>query len=113
MTDVKPAAVPGALPDLNEIDILTVLEALADPVRLQIVRRLAVCTPGEGLPCGQIELPVSKSTASHHLKTLLGAGVTREREEGTRKFVSLRRGELDARFPGLLDSVLSAPAAMP
>src|SRR5262249_1722467 len=57
-------------PDLDEIDVLTVLRALADPVRLQIVRQLAGCAAPAEMRCGQIELPVTKSTASHHLKTL-------------------------------------------
>jgi DNA-binding transcriptional ArsR family regulator len=97
-------------PDLATIDVVTVLQALADPVRLEIVRQLAGCEhggPGE-LSCGQIEVPVGKSTASHHLKTLSCAGITTEREEGTRKYIRLRREELDRRFPGLVDSVLSA-----
>jgi DNA-binding transcriptional ArsR family regulator len=95
-------------PDLSTVDVLTVLQALSDPVRLEIVRQLAGCAaPGE-LKCGRIELPVTKSTASHHLKTLVRAGLTAEREEGTSKFIRLRRDELDARFPGLLDSVLQA-----
>jgi DNA-binding transcriptional ArsR family regulator len=93
-------------PDLDSVDVLTVLRALADPVRLAIVRQLAGCTePGE-LQCGQIELPVTKSTASHHLKTLVNAGIAAEREAGTSKYMRLRRDELDRRFPGLLDSVL-------
>ena len=60
--------------------------------------------------CGQIQLPVGKSTASHHLKTLHNAGITGERAEGVCKYIQLRRAELDERFPGLLESVLSAPA---
>ena len=60
--------------------------------------------------CGQLTLPVVKSTASHHLKTLAQAGVTAEREEGTCKYVRLRRDELDRRFPGLLESILRADA---
>jgi len=51
---------------------------------------------------------VTKSTASHHFKTLSAAGIIAEREEGTRKYFSLRRDELDRRFPGLIDSVLKA-----
>jgi DNA-binding transcriptional ArsR family regulator len=97
-------------PDLAKIDVVTVLQALADPVRLEIVRQLAGCEhsgPGE-LSCGQIEVPVGKSTASHHLKTLSSAGITTEREAGTRKYIRLRREELDRRFPGLVDSVLRA-----
>jgi DNA-binding transcriptional ArsR family regulator len=94
-------------PDLETVDLLTVLQALSDPVRLEVVRQLATCDEA-GLMCGQIALPVKKSTASHHLKTLLRAGITGEREAGTCKYVTLRRDELDARFPGLLDSVLHA-----
>jgi DNA-binding transcriptional ArsR family regulator len=93
-------------PDLDSIDVLTVLRALADPVRLEVVRQLAGCPEDGGLKCHQIELPVTKSTASHHLKTLSSAGITVEREAGTAKFIRLRRDELEARFPGLLESVL-------
>jgi DNA-binding transcriptional ArsR family regulator len=92
-------------------DLVTVLQALSDPVRLEIVRQLAGCDEQAGLPCGKIELEVTKSTASHHLKTLRNAGITAEREEGTRKFTWLRKAELEAAYPGLLDAVLSAAGA--
>jgi DNA-binding transcriptional ArsR family regulator len=96
-------------PDLASVDVLTVLQALSDPVRLQIVRQLAGCEEGAtGLMCGQLVIPVAKSTGSHHLKTLHRAGVTAEREQGVCKYIRLRRDELDERFPGLLDSVLGA-----
>jgi DNA-binding transcriptional ArsR family regulator len=109
MLNVKPPSrdTSGA-PDLATIDIVTVLQALSDPVRLEIVRQLAGCAAGE-LTCGQIELPVSKSTTSHHLKALSAAGIIGEREAGTRKYLHLRREELDRRFPGLIESVLRAP----
>jgi DNA-binding transcriptional ArsR family regulator len=73
-------------------------------MRLTIVRTLAA--QGE-LACGAIALPVAESTRSHHFKTLRLAGVTRARAVGTQRIVSLRRDELDRRFPGLLDAVLS------
>jgi DNA-binding transcriptional ArsR family regulator len=103
----------GEPQDLAAIDVVTVLQALSDPVRLEIVRQLAgCCGSGAGeLSCGQIELPVTKSTASHHLKTLSCAGITAEREEGTRKYIRLRTAELDRRFPGLIASVLEAANA--
>ena len=106
-----PAPTTRALPDLDHIDLVTVLEALADPIRLEIVRQLAGCGATGELSCGQIELPVTKSTASHHLKTLSAAGITAEREAGTRKYIRLRRSDIDRRFPGLLDSVLQAADA--
>jgi DNA-binding transcriptional ArsR family regulator len=107
MTEVRSSS-PAVerLPDLGAIDVLTVLQALSDPIRLEIVRQLAAGAACDGLMCHQIKLPVAKSTASHHLKTLSRAGITAEREEGTCKYVWLRRPELDQRFPGLIESVL-------
>ena len=98
---------PSPHVDLAHVELLTVLQALSDPVRLEIVRQLAGCE----LKCGQVQLPVTKSTASHHFKILLEAGIVGERAQGTSKFLHLRRAELDERFPGLLDSVLRATAA--
>jgi len=95
-------------PDLDAVDGVTVLQALSDPVRLEIVRQLAGCDDAGELKCGDISVPVKKSTASHHFKTLLGAGIIAEREAGRCKYFQLRRAELDRRFPGLLESVLRA-----
>ena len=103
----------GESPDLDGIDIVTVLHALSDPVRLEIVRQLAGCSGAGELFCGQIEVPVGKSTTSHHLKTLSCADVIAEREVGTRKYLRLRRAELDQRFPGLIESVLRAAGPSP
>ena len=96
--------------DLENLDPMQVLQALADPVRVEIVRQLAGC-PGDGeLTCGAVSLPVTKSTASHHFRTLLDAGVIAERSQGTRKYLHLRHEELDQQFPSLVDSVLRATA---
>jgi DNA-binding transcriptional ArsR family regulator len=96
--------------DVENLDAMQVLQALADPVRVEIVRQLAGC-PGDGeLTCGAVSLPVTKSTASHHFRTLLDAGVIAERSQGTRKYLHLRREELDRQFPGLVHSVLRATA---
>jgi DNA-binding transcriptional ArsR family regulator len=110
LTSATETAHSSKAADLSAIDGLTVLHALSDPVRLDIVRQLAGCSGGSELKCGQIELAVTKSTASHHFKTLYAAGIIAEREQGTSKFMRLRRAELDERFPGLLDSVLRATA---
>lgn len=90
-------------PDLNEVDLTTVLSALSDPLRLGLVRLLS---DGAERQWGELDAPVSKSTLSHHLKVLRSAGVTRTRDEGTRCFVRLRTEDLDGRFPGLLTSIL-------
>src|SRR4051794_32310577 len=92
-------------PPSNELTLAHVMAALSDPVRVRIVRELAA--RGESA-CGTFELGVSKATRSHHFKVLREAGLTRTRAEGTHRYVSLRRDDVDARFPGLLDAVLAA-----
>jgi DNA-binding transcriptional ArsR family regulator len=91
-------------PRIDEIALPDVLHALSDPVRLQIVRALAEREQS----CSSVEASVSKSTLSHHFKVLREAGVTHTRVNGTHRLVSIRRDELEERFPGLLDSVLGA-----
>jgi DNA-binding transcriptional ArsR family regulator len=90
-------------PALDAVGLTDVLGALSDPVRLSIVSLLA-----EGGPrtCGEFDLPIAKSTLSHHMKVLREAGILVSKVDGTRCFVSLRP-ELDERFPGLLRQVLS------
>jgi DNA-binding transcriptional ArsR family regulator len=91
-------------PTRSELDLVEVLQALGDPVRIQIVRVLdAADAP---IACHEIPMTVGKSTGSHHLKVLREAGVVSAEVDGTRKYQTLRRADLDARFPGLLDSVL-------
>ena len=85
--------------------LANVLHALSDPVRLEIVRLLA---DAEEMPCSSVKLAVSKSTMSHHYKVLREAGITHTRASGTQRLISLRRAELETRFPGLLHSVLHA-----
>ncbi|MGP3962378.1 ArsR/SmtB family transcription factor [Nonomuraea sp. 3N208] len=93
-------------PAVEDIDLSDVLFALADPVRRVLVARL-----DKGGECGTAQCAgdeMAASTASHHFKVLREAGVTSTRRDGTRRLVSLRRADLDARFPGLLDTILRA-----
>ena len=92
-------------PAVDELELGAVLHALSDPVRLRIVRELAA---HGACNCGTFAVPVAKSTLSHHLRVLREAGLTLTEPTGTQRVVSLRRDELDARFPGLLDAVLAA-----
>jgi len=99
--------VPRALhhPDVDSLELTGVLHALSDPMRLEIVRSLA---SGGECRCGAFDLPVTKSTRTHHFRVLRESGVIEQRAEGTALVNRLRRTELDERFPGLLESVLSA-----
>jgi DNA-binding transcriptional ArsR family regulator len=97
-------------PDTSELDLPSLLHALSDPMRLEIVRNLACSCDGE-LSCKAIPLPVTKATASHHFKVLRLAGVIAQRDDGTKRISWLRRDDLEERFPGLLDSVLRAARA--
>jgi DNA-binding transcriptional ArsR family regulator len=93
-------------PAIDTVQLTEVLAALADPVRLALVATLA---DGGARSCGEFDLPVAKSTLSHHMKVLREAGILASRVEGTRCFVALRP-ELEERFPGLLGRVLSLAA---
>jgi DNA-binding transcriptional ArsR family regulator len=94
-------------PATGDIDLAAVMHALSDPVRLEIVARLA---GSDGENCGGIgsEIDLHKSTLSHHYRVLREAGLTRTTVEGRSRVVRLRHDDLRARFPGLLDSVLTA-----
>jgi DNA-binding transcriptional ArsR family regulator len=89
-------------PPASALDLATVMRTVGDPVRLEIVRLLA---DGRSRMCGELSstLEIPPSTSSYHLRLLREAGVTRTRAEGTLRFISLRREELDERFPGLVD----------
>lgn len=95
-------------PRLDDVPLTAALHALADPCRLDIVRRLAAqhelsC---QSASCGD----VPKSTLSNHFKILRGAGLIQTRPAGREYLSTLRRAEFEARFPGLLDTVLAQPA---
>jgi len=92
-------------PPREEIRLPLVLQALSDPVRLEIVLKLA----GNGaIACGCFGLEMPKSSLSHHFKVLRKSGVVATRREGKEWVNSLRRDDLDALFPGVLDAIIAA-----
>src|ERR671915_301406 len=93
-------------PPAEALELTGVLHALSDPVRLQIVRTLAA--EGGERRCGAFPLPVTKSTSTHHFRVLRESGLIEQFADGTAVVNRLRRADLDARFPGLLESVLRA-----
>jgi len=96
-----------AHPERDEIEITSVLFALSDPARLSLVRELAD-GPLDMAECSVLDPSMPKSTRSHLMKVLRESGVIRNEPNGRRRTVSLRRDDLDARFPGLVGSVLDA-----
>ncbi|MCQ8183847.1 ArsR/SmtB family transcription factor [Parvularcula maris] len=94
---------PITHPKIEDVPLAAVLHALSDPVRLSIV---ALAAEEDGLPCRAFETAIPKSTMSHHWRILREAGIIRQEGRGTSRINSLRREELDARFPGLLGNVL-------
>jgi DNA-binding transcriptional ArsR family regulator len=92
-------------PEVGALDLATIMRALGDPLRIDIVR--LVDEEGEIL-CTELyeRLGLPHSTGSYNLRQLREAGVTRARANGTKRMISLRREDLESRFPGLLDLVL-------
>ena len=103
MSNVRPLSHPAQ----EDFQLPAVLFALSDPNRLHIVRTLAA--HGE-LTCTAVTVPLCKSACSRHYKVLREAGIIQMRRRGTAFLNSLRRRELDERFPGLLAAVLGKAA---
>ena len=96
-----------AHPGPADLTLTSVLFALSDPARLDLVRMLATDGPQTVAQCHVVDPDTPKSTFSHHLKTLREAGVISNVPTGRQRQISLRRDDLDGRFPGLLDAVLA------
>jgi DNA-binding transcriptional ArsR family regulator len=96
-------------PDAETFDLATIMRTVGDPLRLEIVRLLG---NGGEMTCAALSdaIGVPSSTGSYHMRLLREAGVTRSRPDGTIRHISLRRDDLEDRFPGLVD-VLTAPSA--
>ena len=93
-------------PACEELSLPNILYALGDPLRLRIVGQLAGVD--QAISCGDLDVvkEVAKSTGSHQFKVLREAGLIRMVPQGRRVLVSLRRDDLETRFPGLLETIL-------
>jgi DNA-binding transcriptional ArsR family regulator len=88
-------------PSVEALDLATIMRTVGDPLRLEIIRLLA---DGSEWNCNALQerLGLPASTGSYHLRLLRQAGVTRTRPQGTQRLISLRRDDLERRFPGLV-----------
>lgn len=94
-------------PSTEEMELGEIFAALADPLRRRVVLMLAR-EPGER-SCSSFDLPVTKATRTHHFRVLRESGLIRQRNCGNGRMNQLRREDLDRRFPGLIDLVLTDP----
>lgn len=92
-------------PERDQIRLENVLAALGNPMRMTVVR---VLSDGGEHTCGSVLKGVSKSTLTHHWRVLRDSGVIWQKPSGRENLLSLRKEDLDTRFPGLLDSFLAA-----
>jgi DNA-binding transcriptional ArsR family regulator len=93
-------------PSRGDLDIVTVLHALADPVRLELIRDLSRNTEPKTCAVDAYDIEITAPTLSHHWRVLREAGLTSTMVDGRKRWVELRREDLEARFPGLLSAVL-------
>lgn len=97
-------------PTIDQIELANVLAALGDETRLAMIGLLAKGEQDE-MTCSQFLHLGSKTGLSYHLAKLREAGLVNVRPEGTRRLISLRRIDLEQRFPGFLDSIIACQAA--
>jgi DNA-binding transcriptional ArsR family regulator len=97
-------------PSMESVTVAGILHALADPVRLAIVRELLEAE--SGMNCvetmSKVNVALPKSTCSQHFQILREAGLIRCERKGVELSSRLRCRELEARFPGLLSTILKA-----
>ena len=96
----------GELAENRVGNVQQVLAALADPVRLEMVRRLH--NAGSPVPCARLYDGINKSTATHHFKILREAGLTERLVVDGQTHQRLRTDQVDAAVPGLLNSIVGS-----
>lgn len=92
-----------AEPSREQLLLGVVLHALSDSTRLGIVRSLA---NGKRRACSEFDTDLAKSSLTHHFRVLRESGVTHTHRDGRTHILTLRVEDLEARFPGLLSTVL-------
>ena len=97
-------------PHVRDLTVAGILHALSDPARLAIVCELLKARGG--MNCTEttqkLKRPMAKSTCSQHYRILREAGLIASERVGVDLTSRLRAVELEARFPGLLTSILDS-----
>ncbi|THV43381.1 ArsR/SmtB family transcription factor [Glycomyces buryatensis] len=90
----------------EEMDFQTILKALSDPMRYEVIATLATAEEGAKRSCASFGLPVSKSTLTYHFRVLRGSGLIKQVDLGNSRMAQLRRQDIERRFPGLLTLIV-------
>ena len=91
-------------PPIESITITKVFNALSEPNRVKIIRCLSESFENN-CTSYSMKLNLPKSTVSHHIKVLREAGLIQARIEGKEHIYSLRKEEIETKFPGLLQMI--------
>jgi DNA-binding transcriptional ArsR family regulator len=91
-------------PAARDISLDNVLHVLSDPMRREIIRKLMASA---SMSCIGACATLPASTVSFHHNILREAGLIRSEKKGVEVINTLRRQEIDARFPGLLAAIFS------
>ena len=93
-------------PSKDDITLAGVLNALADPMRLRIVKSLLGCD--SCMSCTEATpMPgMAKSTLSHHFRVLRESGLIQTSKRGVEHRNVVREEDINARFPKLLPTIL-------
>ena len=97
-------------PSADSLDLAAILAALSDPTRLSILLRLAEAEAA--IRCGDFTDLATKSNLSYHFAKMREAGLVSLRSEGTSRFLTLRRDDMEQQFPGLLDQLIASAKRM-
>src|ERR671916_537943 len=97
-------------PSADSLDVAAILAALSDPTRLSILLRLAEVEAA--IRCGDFTDLATKSNLSYHFAKMREAGLVSLRNEGTSRFLALRRDDIEGQFPGLLDQLIASAKRM-
>jgi DNA-binding transcriptional ArsR family regulator len=103
----EPKDLPPPLPEpaVQELRLETIMGALADPLRLTIIRKLLLESEAYDHTCSWFGFDRPKSSLTHHFKALRAAGLIRQRQYGLERRSRVRVEDLATCFPGLLDLV--------
>ncbi|MDF2942219.1 MAG: putative transcriptional regulator [Herbinix sp.] len=91
-------------PTIDQLCLSMILNALGDPIRLNIIKNLAI---QRETTCACCNINLTKSALSHHFKVLREAGLINVRIDGKQRFLSIRYDDLEGRFPGLLNTIIN------